>query len=196
MKNKAKSPNTASKYVVDLAMLAQLTVEAKLRVTLAGQVKLFSNRYETVFTGLKKNHPHAVALVQPIGFLIRRIIFAVIIIFLYPYPLFATLSLLTFQLLILGFLLTEYPWETTLLNSQHIVNEIALYLIVFILYILTGSATINTTIFNTLGWTIIGLFVALLAWNFLVILITSLGFFKFFILKMRKKWVVRRIRKK
>ena len=46
-----------NKYTVEVARKAQLMVEAKIRVTLAGQVRN-NPRYETLFTGLKKNHPH------------------------------------------------------------------------------------------------------------------------------------------
>ena len=38
--------------------------------------------YRTLFYGLKRNHPHNVAIVHPIVFILRRILFAVIIVFL------------------------------------------------------------------------------------------------------------------
>ena len=104
-----------NKYVIELARKAQLTVEAQVRVTLEGQV--FCNpRYQTIFDGLKKNHPHNVALVHPMCFLLRRVIFAVIIIFLYNESFWATLTLMMLSLFILGYVICENQWEVTLVN--------------------------------------------------------------------------------
>ena len=104
-----------SKYVVELARKAQLSVEAQIRVTLEGQVSC-NPRYETIFYGLKKNHPHNVALVHPMFFLLRRIIYAAIIIFLYSRPFFASLALMVLSFGILGYVICEKQWEVSLIN--------------------------------------------------------------------------------
>ena len=42
-----------------------------------------NSRYKTVFYGLRKNHPHNAALVHPMTFLLRRIAYAAIIVFMF-----------------------------------------------------------------------------------------------------------------
>ena len=104
-----------NKYAVKAVRLAELAVEAKLRVTIAGGVKV-SQRYQTLFYGLKKNHPHNAALVHPLTFLVRRVAYAGIIIFLYNKPLFASLLLMASSILILCWVLTVSQWEHSLIN--------------------------------------------------------------------------------
>ena len=96
-----------SKYGLELARKAQLIVEAQVRVTIESQVYL-NPRYETVFEGLKKNHPHNVALVHPMSFLLRRIVYAVIIIFLFDLPYIAASILIVISVCILAYVITEH----------------------------------------------------------------------------------------
>ena len=56
-----------------------IKLEALRRVELQEQVQS-KNAYKTLFSGLKKNHPHNVAIVHPLSFLLRRIIYAVVIV--------------------------------------------------------------------------------------------------------------------
>lgn len=58
-----------------------LTQEAYMRVALESEVAV-NPRFKTLFYGLKKNHPRHVAVVYPIMFLLRRVLFSVIILFL------------------------------------------------------------------------------------------------------------------
>ncbi len=62
----------------------------------------------TFFLGLKKNHPHSVALVQPISYLVRRVIYAALIVFMNSMPFFLTVCLLTLSLILLAFVLAEH----------------------------------------------------------------------------------------
>ena len=57
----------------------KIKLEAERRVQLQSQVQL-SNSYKTLFYGLKKNDPHNVAIVQPLSFMLRRIIYAMVIV--------------------------------------------------------------------------------------------------------------------
>ena len=56
-----------------------IKLESARRVKLSEQVTLRQS-YKTLFYGLKKNHPHNVAIVHPLLFLLRRIIYAIVIV--------------------------------------------------------------------------------------------------------------------
>ena len=55
--------------------------EAKLRVEIESRVQQ-SLKYKTLHFGLKMNHERNVAAVHPLMFLLRRIIYAVVIVFM------------------------------------------------------------------------------------------------------------------
>ena len=55
--------------------------EAACRVQLATKSN-DPRGYRTLFYGLKKNHPHNVAIVHPLLFLIRRIIYSIVIVYM------------------------------------------------------------------------------------------------------------------
>ena len=103
------------KYAIEAHRKAKLLVEAKIRVVLQGHVKL-NPRYNTIFTGLKKNHPHNIALLHPLFFLARRIAYAAIIIFLHSKPYFAALALLFLTLACFSFVLIYHQWESSIIN--------------------------------------------------------------------------------
>ena len=101
-----KQPLMRTKYVVDTTKLAQLVVQAHVKLVLEGQV-ISNPRYKTVFEGLKKNHAHNVALVHPLAFLLRRIVFSAIIVFMYSMPYAASLILLLLTMAMLAYVITE-----------------------------------------------------------------------------------------
>ena len=78
---------------------------------------LVNPRYQTIFSGLKKNHSHNVALVHPMSFLLRRLVYAALIIFMFEMPLFVTLILLYASLGFLAYLLLESQWEDNIINQ-------------------------------------------------------------------------------
>ena len=70
-------------------------------------------RMKTLYLGLKMNHPRHVALVHPLAFLTRRILFAAIIIFMVNISLYNVIGvflLLLTCLFMLGFVLSEWQW--------------------------------------------------------------------------------------
>ena len=163
--------------MIELSRRAQLIVEAQVRVALAGQVKT-NPRYQTLFYGLKKNHPHNVALVHPMFFLLRRILFAAVIVFLYDRSFFAVLTLLLISLGILTFAVCEKQWENGLINQQHIFNEIALYLCLVLLFVFSGTPQIESKFGSTFfGWLLIGFVILFCAYNGVVIIVSTIRFF-------------------
>ena len=58
---------------------AAIRVEAEKRVALEAQVHV-NSAYETFYLGLRRNQEHGMAVVHPVTFIIRRLLYAVIII--------------------------------------------------------------------------------------------------------------------
>ena len=101
---------------MEAARQVKLVAEAKARVYLESRVVL-NPRYSTIFYGLKKNHPHNVALVHPITFLLRRIVYSAIIIFMFHLPFFASLVLLILSLGFLMYVILERQWQDNLIHQ-------------------------------------------------------------------------------
>ena len=68
------------KYQIDKTD-SELKLEALTRVNLQFQVQL-NPRYKTLFYGLKKNHPRQITVLYPILYLLRRIVYIVLILFM------------------------------------------------------------------------------------------------------------------
>ncbi len=84
---------------------------------------------KTLWYGLILNHPRHVALVQPILFTMRRVVYTLAIVFLAKYALFGVWVVLAFTMLMLIFGVTEHQWKDSLINSQNITNEIITYMV-------------------------------------------------------------------
>ena len=160
-----------------------LARQAKLRVMLESQIKTNQN-YSTLFFGLKKNHPHAVALVHPISFLIRRLIYAALIVFMHELPFFVTVILLCLSLALLCFLCVEHQWESALINWQHIVNEVGFYICLVLIFYLSSFGTINMAQSNAIGWTIIGLVITIMIFDVFCFMVFVYKFMRLRILRV------------
>ena len=90
--------------------------EAELNVAFERELyKTRHPRLKTLYTGLKMNHPRHVALVHPLAFLLRRILFAVIIVFmvnLMVHCIFGVFLLMLTCLFMLGYVLHEWQWQS------------------------------------------------------------------------------------
>jgi len=128
------------------------------------------------------------------SFLLRRIIYTAIIIFMYNLPFFASLALLSTSLGFLMYVIIESQWEDNLVNQQHLVNEFALYLCLVLLFLLSGAVIPDAT-GRYIGWTLIGIVVALCVYNVIIIVIVSCKFLKLFILRLRVNLVTMSRRK-
>ena len=83
-------------------------LEARRRVELEELVEV-SSAYRTLFYGLRRNHEHNMAVVHPILFIMRRILYAIAIVYMQgeSLPLFAALILLVTCLVMLGTIVME-----------------------------------------------------------------------------------------
>ena len=68
-------------------------------------------RFKTLYLGLKLNHPRNVAIMHPLMFTIRRIIYAITIVWLPSIRLYGIWILLFSTLVMLCYALTEKPWH-------------------------------------------------------------------------------------
>ena len=75
-----------------------------------------SDRSMTLYYGLRLNHPRNVALIHPIMFVVRRIVYALSIVLLENYTLYGVWILMLGTLLMLTFAVTEMPWKDPLIN--------------------------------------------------------------------------------
>ena len=136
-----------------------------------------NKRFATLFDGLKKNQAHAVALVYPVIYLLRRIMYTCLIIYMQPYA-YASVHILIFtSLAMMAFALTESPWEDRLIGFQHFMNEVALYLILVLLALFSGVQLFDDA-YTILGWALIGIFMMAVLMNTAVILSYSISHIK------------------
>ena len=124
-------------------------------------------RYSTLFLGLRKNHPNNATVLYPLIFLLRRVIFAILAIFLIALPIVVANTLAIICIGILAFTVVERQWEDPLIMKQHLANEFCLY---FILLATLGSALpLNSHESSTLGWSILCFTFLALTLNVIVI---------------------------
>ena len=76
--------------------------------------------YKTLFYGLKRNHPHNVAVIHPLAYVIRRILYSIVIVFMAKEETSAALwgvLLLAFTCVLMAALVAvESEWEDSLIN--------------------------------------------------------------------------------
>lgn len=73
--------------------------------------------YMTLFYGLKRNQPHNMAIVHPLAFVLRRILYAFVVLFLVgSAAFFGALLLLVTCLVFMTFVAVENHWEDSLIN--------------------------------------------------------------------------------
>ena len=97
--------------------MEEIQKEAKIRNRLAESVSV-NGAYRTLFYGLKWNHEHKVAIVHPLAFLLRRVLYAVVIIFLVDQKvLFGAYIILLTCLFMMIFVIHEAPWVDKYINT-------------------------------------------------------------------------------
>ena len=84
----------------------------------------------------------------------------------------------------LGFVLAEMQWKETILNIQHIVNEIAFYAVCLALVLYSGMVE-YPIVKASIGWTLIGLVSLTLCFNVTVMAVHSFKFAKLLLKKAK-----------
>ena len=159
-----------------------------MRIKLAERVEI-SNFYRTLFYGLKWNHEHNVALVQPLAFVLRRILYALVIVFMVEQNvIFGALIMLITCLIMLVFVVQEAPWEDRFVNWQHFFNEIVFYFVCVGLMSFSGVLTDSGSSLAH-GWLLIGMIVVSITYNVTVIVYDMGIYVKLFILRYFKGYI-------
>ena len=73
-------------------------------------------RLRTLYYGLKVNHPRHVATVHPLSFLIRRIVFAAVIVLMARASFIGVFLLIGTCIFMLGYALNEFQWQDSIIN--------------------------------------------------------------------------------
>ena len=172
------------KYAIDKTE-EELKRDARLRVLLQSQVKC-NPRYQTLFYGLKKNHPRQISVLYPVIYLMRRVVYIILILFMTELPFVSVVILLLWCLATLSLIWTEAQWEDRLINVQHAVNEIALYLILLQVSIFCGLTPASETAL-VLGWTLIATILLTIFFNLTVITYMSICYLRLLCTKLHHK---------
>ena len=146
-------------------------------------------RYATLFTGLKLNHPHNVAIAHPLAFLLRRVLFAFVIVFMPSQPQIGAVLLLMTCVGMLCFVLTEDYWKDRIITQQHIVNEIAFYFVCISLVLCSGMVA-HPIVKISIGWTLIGAISLTMLYNITIMAVCSVKFSK---LLIKKALIVKKV---
>jgi hypothetical protein len=129
-----------------------------------------NGRYKTLFEGLKLNQPHNSAVTYLFAFMLRRLVFAVAIVFMAHMPQIASLVMLCVSVAMLAFILVENPWKDPEHQKLDIANEI--FLILVLTLILTCNCLTDTKSAQSeaFGWMLIGLLTLVIYVNLVVII--------------------------
>ena len=162
-----------------------MAVEAQIRMKLESVAKP-SNRYRTLFYGLKRNHPHRAAIVHPLFFLLRRIMYSAIVLFMINLPMIGAYILSIVCLGMLIYIIVEKQWEESVISCQHVLNEIALYLV--LVSVVASSLPIVGAAVSPLGWFMIIVFLLTLIFNMVIIAYCTILHVRMFLKRHRRKF--------
>ena len=104
-------------------------IKASIRLQL--ESKAYSSPYYcTLYYGLRRNHEHNAATVYPLLFVLRRIIYSLVIVFMIDgnKPFVGAMILNLTCLFMLIFVAVEGQWDSWILNMQDFVNELTFYI--------------------------------------------------------------------
>ena len=163
---------------VEMTNSDKLTQEAKLRVKQEYETKI-SERYRTLFFGLRLNHPHNATVVHPSIFILRRITYAATVLFMFNTSIITAYLLSVICIGVIAFVVIEKPWKDSFIAKQHILNEIALYMIFSA--VISCSMPMSSEVSTYLGWTMIYLIQAVVAMNLVAIAYSTSAHTKLFI---------------
>lgn len=130
------------------------------------------------------NHPRNVAIVHPLMYTLRRILYALIVVFMFKAPLLGTWILLGTTLLMLMYVLVEMQWDWKVVSIQHIFNEFTMYFVCIHLLMFTNFVSGVTRVF--FGYILIGIFVCFIIYNSILLLDWFWWHFRLF---FRQKWL-------
>ena len=100
--------------------------DARLKLRLEDLI-VNNPRFATLFSGLKLNAEHNSAVIEPLLFLTRRLVYAIAIVYMQHSPQVMTAIMMSMSLIVLVFTVYERPWKEAEMNFLAVVNEAFLY---------------------------------------------------------------------
>lgn len=146
--------------------------EARRRLKFEDTVKP-SQSHKTLYYGLKMNHERNVAVMHPLMFLLRRVIYALVIVFMDEIMVWGVFIVMACCLCMLAYALTEWQWKEKVINLQHIVNEVTIY-ILCVLLLLYSNYIQEGRMRHLLGYALIAVCFLFVTFNTVIIIAYSL----------------------
>lgn len=168
------------------ASMARFRKEVQLRLKLEDLVDV-SQRYETIFDGLKLNTAHNSAVMQPLTFMVRRIIYAALIVFIPHMPQVATIALISMCVLMLAFSLNEKQWKDAEVQNLAIANEAFFYTLLVLVLCSSLLNSTNSVESSYLGWSMIGVVTLAIFVNLTVIAVNACNHCKLLYVRHQNK---------
>lgn len=128
--------------------------------------------YRTLFFGLRRNHERNVAVVHPLMFLMRRVIYALVIVFLDNVMWWGVFLVMLSCLVMLSYACTEWQWKDRIINYQHIFDECIIYCLCLLL--LCFSNMIDAETRWLVGWWFIAICFIYIVVNTIIMLYYAL----------------------
>ena len=132
----------------------RMASEARLRLSIEDSVQV-PTRYATLFSGLKLNTAHNSAVMEPLVFLIRRFLYAMVIVLLGHKPQVALMLLIALSVVVLAFTVAEKPWKDSDMQTLAVANESFFFLVLVLVIGCTSTAPAHGVSKDILGWAII-----------------------------------------
>ena len=142
-----------------------------------------SLRTKTLHYGLLLNHPRNVAVVFPLLDSLRRVIYALSIVFLAQQPLLGIIILQLGTIVMIAYGLIEQPWKDPMINQQYTLNEVFTYVVCLFLMIFNGYIPTETRF--TIGYVLIGVTSVYLVYNGIILMRKVTRLFKLLLRKWR-----------
>ena len=153
-------------------LMKRMTIEAEKRLSIENDVQV-PKRYATLFNGLKLNTAHNSAVMEPLVFLVRRFLYAMVIVLLSHKPQVALMLMIGLSVVVLAFTVVEKPWKNSDMQTLAVANESFFLLILVLVIGCTATAPAHGLSKDILGWAIIVAVTLVIHVNVIVMLAKS-----------------------
>ena len=128
-------------------------------------------RSRTLFYGLRFDWKTQILTMHISLFLVRRVILAAFLVFGGKFAYWGLQIMIATCILMLWILVSYEQWRFEVIQIQHIINELTLYVLCWMLLIFQGAfPQVNDIVYETLGWYMLAFLVLFVFFNLLVII--------------------------
>ena len=156
----------------DIESMNKIKKEVQLKLKLEDLVDV-NPRYQTIFEGLKLNTAHNSAVMQPLAFMLRRILYAALIVFIPHLPQVATIALISACVLMLAFSVNERQWKDVEMQNLAVANEAFFYTLLVLVLAASCMTKTDSMQSSILGWTMIAVVTLAIFVNLTVMMVNA-----------------------